>query len=205
MERSSSRVANRGSRFINITWVLAIVVAFFAVENILVDPWLKSRWHRFPSLVPEPLSPAWFVDFIMMGILCSLLVVCQILVILDRSLPRLKKWGIACATLCVLLLCTWWFFFTVGQSFPFSVQYKGRKQAVTLNWNPSISVVDGYNVYRRALLGGPYVKINKDHVKGLTYVDREVESGVKYYYVVRAVGKDGVESWDSNEASAAVP
>ncbi len=74
-----------------------------------------------------------------------------------------------------------------------------------MNWNPSISVVDGYNVYRRALLGGPYVKINKDHVKGLTYVDREVESGVKYYYVVRAVGKDGVESWDSNEASAAVP
>lgn len=66
-------------------------------------------------------------------------------------------------------------------------------------------MVDGYNVYRRASAGGSYVKINKDYVKGLTYVDRAVETGTEYYYVVRAVGKDGVESRDSNEASAAVP
>ena len=66
-------------------------------------------------------------------------------------------------------------------------------------------MVDGYNVYRSVSEGGSYIKINKDRVKGLTYVDREVESGVRYCYVVRAVGEDGVESRDSNEASAAVP
>lgn len=205
MDRRSSRAAKPGSRLIKIAWVLASPVAFFAVENILVDPWLKSRWQRFPSLVPEPLSPAWFIAFAIMGILCSLLVVCQILVMLDQSLPRLKKWGMACVSLCVLLMCTWWFLFTVGESFTSSAQHKGRKHAVTLNWSPSISVVDGYNVYRSVSDGGSYIKINKDRVKGLTYVDREVENGVKYYYVVRAVGEYGVESLDSNKASAAVP
>jgi hypothetical protein len=175
------------------------------MENILVDPWLKSRLHRFPSLVPKSLSPAWFIAFTMMGILCSLLVVCQVLVMLDRSLPRLKKWGMACASLCALLLCTWWLFFTAGKSFTSLARHTERKCTVTLNWNPSTSVVDGYNVYRSVSVGESYIKINQGPVKGLTYGDREVESGVKYYYVVRAVGKDGAESPNSNEASAAVP
>ena len=205
MDRSSSRAANPSTRLIRIAWVLVSPVVFVAVENILIDPWLRSRWHRFPSLVPELLSPAWFIAFATMGILCSLLVVCQILMMLDRSLPRLKKWGMACACLCALFLCTWWFFFTIGESPTYLVPHKWRKQTVTLSWNPSTSVVDGYNVYRGVSTGGPYIKINKDRVTGLTYVDREVESGSKYYYVVRAVSKDGVESRDSNESPAAVP
>ncbi len=37
-------------------------------------------------------------------------------------------------------------------------------------------------------------------MKGLTYANREVESGIRYYYVVRAVDEDGGESRDSDEA-----
>jgi fibronectin type 3 domain-containing protein len=74
-----------------------------------------------------------------------------------------------------------------------------------LKWNASTSAVDGYNVYRSLSPGGPYVRINKDRVRELSFVDRNVEKGMKYYYVARAVDSGGNESRDSNEAFAAVP
>jgi hypothetical protein len=48
------------------------------------------------------------------------------------------------------------------------------------------------------------VKINRDLVRGLSFVDRHVESGVKYYYVTRAVDSTGHESRNSNQSFAVV-
>jgi hypothetical protein len=79
-----------------------------------------------------------------------------------------------------------------------------RRHTVLLKWNASTSKdVVGYNVYRRALPNGSYTKINADLVKGTTFVDRYVESGRKYSYVVKAVAH-GEESVDSNTADADV-
>ena len=76
---------------------------------------------------------------------------------------------------------------------------------VGLLWDPSISVVDGYNVYRSTVSGGPYTKINATLVPQTTFADDTVQAGVTYFYVVVAVDAGGVRSQDSNEAQASIP
>ena len=77
--------------------------------------------------------------------------------------------------------------------------------SVSLNWNPSISVVSGYNVYRSTTSGGGYVKLNASPVSVLNYTDTAVVSGTTYFYVVTAVGVNGTESPFSNQAIAVIP
>lgn len=74
-----------------------------------------------------------------------------------------------------------------------------------LNWTASTSVVVGYNVYRAAVSGGPYSKLNASLVTAETYVDSSVLAGQTYFYVVTAVDSSGVESVFSNEATATIP
>ncbi len=74
---------------------------------------------------------------------------------------------------------------------------------VTLAWTASTDAGASYNVYRAAATGGPYTKINSLPVSGTTYVDTTVAVGTAYYYVARSV-LNGVESINSNEASATV-
>jgi fibronectin type 3 domain-containing protein len=76
---------------------------------------------------------------------------------------------------------------------------------VTLTWKASKSRVKGYNVYRGTKSGGPYLRINPDLVQGLSYRDQEVKSGTTYYYVIRAVDADGLESVNSSKITAKVP
>ncbi len=77
---------------------------------------------------------------------------------------------------------------------------------VELAWDASQSVsVVGYNVYRSEQDGGPYARLNAALIPDLTYDDETVEKGLTYYYVVRAVDKNGRESVDSNQATAVVP
>lgn len=102
---------------------------------------------------------------------------------------------------------------------------------VTLNWNAPLSskrptslsatqnqarrktgtakaklkvTLDGYNVYRSTTTGGPYQKINPSLVTGTTYTDSGVVAGSKYFYVATSVAT-GLESLNSNEASATIP
>ena len=77
--------------------------------------------------------------------------------------------------------------------------------SVTLNWNPSASSVSGYHVYRGGASGGPYSRISSAVVTTLNYSDSSVLSGGSYFYVVTAVGTDGLESPFSNEVSADIP
>ena len=75
---------------------------------------------------------------------------------------------------------------------------------VLLTWNPSSSIIKGYNVYRGVHPGGPYSRI-ADLVPGNAYNDAWVSSGQVYYYVVTAVALNSAESGYSNEVLAAVP
>ena len=75
-------------------------------------------------------------------------------------------------------------------------------QSVTLQWQPSLSNgVVGYNLYRSQVQGSGYQKINSQLIAATSFTDNNVEPGVNYYYVCRAVTADGVESDNSNEAS----
>ncbi len=78
--------------------------------------------------------------------------------------------------------------------------------SVTLHWNASVSPnVVGYNAYRSQVSGGPYDKINTDLIPLVSYLDKGVQSGSTYYYVVTAVDSDGKESGYSGEAQVNVP
>jgi hypothetical protein len=77
--------------------------------------------------------------------------------------------------------------------------------SVVLTWTASTSAVVGYNVYRSTTSGGPYTLITGSPVGGITFTDTSVQAGVTYFYVVTAVDGNGVESVNSNEASATIP
>jgi fibronectin type 3 domain-containing protein len=84
---------------------------------------------------------------------------------------------------------------------------QAAQPSVTLSWSASTSSsVAGYNVYRSTVSGGPYTTLlNGSLVTGLTFTDTNVQAGATYYYVVVAVNSNGVESSDSNQASATIP
>ena len=84
-------------------------------------------------------------------------------------------------------------------------QSSGKTHSATLTWKASTSKVAGYNVYRSTESGKNYQKINSSLVRGLTYRDNKVVSGVTYYYVTRAVDAQGHESVNSNETSVSIP
>jgi fibronectin type 3 domain-containing protein len=76
---------------------------------------------------------------------------------------------------------------------------------VELSWNPTSSVVTGYNLYRSTQSGGPYARLNSSVLSSTSYNDSNIVSGTTYYYVSTSVNADNEESTYSNEASAAIP
>lgn len=78
---------------------------------------------------------------------------------------------------------------------------------VILNWGASPSSgVMGYDVYRGTASGGESTTpLNSTPIEGTTYVDDTVTPGTTYYYILRSIGPNGVESAPSNEATATVP
>ena len=79
------------------------------------------------------------------------------------------------------------------------------KHTVTLSWEPSISTVVGYNVYRGSVSGGPYSRLNPSLDSFTSYADHSVLSGKTYYYVVTALDDTNIESAFSNQASVTIP
>ena len=79
---------------------------------------------------------------------------------------------------------------------------------VVLTWTANgTSGLMGYNVYRGTTSGGESsTALNSTPINATTLTDTNVTAGASYYYVVKAVGSDGVtQSASSNEASATVP
>jgi len=192
------------SRVLLITWLLAVGLALYLVENLWVDRWIRARFASLPSLVPEALTPAWFVMFGLGGIVCVVLVVCLVLV---ARHGRISLRGKVCTGIAVVGACVLWgvWFSATNGTTPAAAAGQ-HKHSVTLTWKASTSTVAGYNVYRSTVKGRDYVKINVALVTGQTsYKDETVQSGTTYYYVTRAVDAKGKESADSNVTTVVVP
>jgi uncharacterized protein YjbI with pentapeptide repeats len=77
--------------------------------------------------------------------------------------------------------------------------------AVALAWSASTSAVVGYNVYRAAVQGGPFTKLNSVPVNATTFTDSNgITPGKTYFYVVTSVDSGNVESAYSNEVSLSI-
>lgn len=70
---------------------------------------------------------------------------------------------------------------------------------VELTW-PTLNNATSYTVKRSTTLGGPYTPI-ATNISSTSYTDADVINGTTYYYIVSVI-KDGIEIWNSNEASA---
>lgn len=199
------RRQSRALSSLSLIWVLASILALFTAENIWIDPWMKSKSRDVPSLVPEPLSGVWFLALLVIGLICLFLIVAQVFVAKDRGIPVYKRMGTGSATLIALVLCVLWVRVTSGMSSAPAFGQGSKDHFVTLTWNASKSAVKGYNVYRGTHPGGPYLRINSELVRELTYKDEDVQSGTTYYYVTRAVNADSTESANSEEITARIP
>jgi len=197
----AGKEARAGSALLIVACGLAAALVIFTTENLWLDRLFRARWHRLPSLVPEQGSTVWMVTFFAIGMSCLLLTVCQVFVIRIRGLKGLEVWGTMILAGLAMLFSVAWFRATGMDA---ATAPAASPHTVTLKWNASISVVDGYNVYRRVLPNGSVEKINGDPVPGLSFVDSHVASGVRYSYTVRA-SAHGQESVDCAPAEADVP
>jgi hypothetical protein len=74
--------------------------------------------------------------------------------------------------------------------------------AAVLNWTASTDVVDGYNVLRSQVSGGPYTKLNTAIVVGTTFTDVGPFPNLgPFFYVAQSVHGTTVSPF-SNETPA---
>jgi len=81
------------------------------------------------------------------------------------------------------------------------------QHSVDVAWNASTSAgLQGYNVYRGTISGGPYTKISATlSPTTLLFTDSTPISGRQYFYVVTAVNTTGTESAASTEVAVTIP
>ena len=79
--------------------------------------------------------------------------------------------------------------------------------SVDIAWDPSTSsTLQGYNVYRGTVSGGPYSKISPTLATStLLFTDTTPVSGKQYFYVVTALNTSGAESSASSEVAVSIP
>jgi hypothetical protein len=87
---------------------------------------------------------------------------------------------------------------------PSDVKLVPASCAIRLSWEPPPREVRGYFVYRRCAGQGNFEQLTTDPVSHPDYADSQVETDVRYQYVVRAVGRRGAlsETTDPIEAVA---
>jgi len=199
-----------GSPIARVAWVAGAVVCLFATENVWIDPWVARRFHhRLPSLVPDPLGGLWYLALMAVGILLILTVLSLALLVRDRGIGGSKKLVTAVLVLGTAALGGKWFLATGGtallrQGAPAPQRVQPRR-TVTLRWKASTTKGVRYNVYRGKAMGVHPDKLNPEPIEGLTFADSTAESGMHYYYVVRAVDAAGHESLDSSETYVEIP
>jgi fibronectin type 3 domain-containing protein len=82
---------------------------------------------------------------------------------------------------------------------PTGLQAEATATSIRLTWNVTNGALN-YNVKRSTTAGGPYeIKAN---VAATTYTDTQVQAGITYYYVVSAVGTDGLQGPNSSQVFA---
>ena len=79
--------------------------------------------------------------------------------------------------------------------------------SVDIAWDASTSAtLQGYNVYRSTVSGGPYSKISPTVAAStLLFTDTTPVSGKQYFYVVTSVDSSGVESAASTQVAVTIP
>lgn len=79
--------------------------------------------------------------------------------------------------------------------------------SVDVAWDPSTSAtLQGYNVYRSTVSGGPYTKLSPTLATStLLFTDTTPVSGKQYFYVVTAVDTTGAESSASAQVAVTIP
>lgn len=79
--------------------------------------------------------------------------------------------------------------------------------SVDVTWAASTSTpLQGYNVYRSTVSGGPYTKLSATlSPTTLLFTDTTPLSGKQYFYVVTALNTSGAESSASSEVAVAIP
>jgi hypothetical protein len=79
--------------------------------------------------------------------------------------------------------------------------------SVDVSWAASTSSpLQGYNVYRSTVSGGPYTKLSTTlSPTTLLFTDTSPVSGKQYFYVVTAINTSGTESAASTEVTVTIP
>jgi hypothetical protein len=104
----------RKSLTLSLTWLLTTALFVVTVENIWLDPWLRSRFPDFPSLAPQPPSAFWIITFAAIGIVCVVLMVGQVLLMRRAGVSRNAKIIAGVSVVVALLLSVTWFLVTSG-------------------------------------------------------------------------------------------
>jgi hypothetical protein len=84
----------------------------------------------------------------------------------------------------------------IAPATPLNLEFDSTPTDITLFWDPNGEIdLAGYNVYRSAVLGGPYTKASFEVLRnGSRYVDAGLSLGSTFFYKVSAVDLSGNES-----------
>lgn len=204
MASTSFQPPMRKSLTLSLTWLLTSVLFAVTIENIWLDPWLKSRFPDFPSLAPQPPSVLWIATFAAIGIVCVVLMVGQVLLMRRAGVSRNSKIVAGVSVIMALLLSVTWFLVTSGiTAAPRVLSYR-PPHSVKLTWVASTTPGVTYNIYRRNEITGDYEQLNTIPISGLTFTDPHPANGATYTYFATAA-KGTSESARSNPAPATIP
>jgi hypothetical protein len=204
MASTSFQPPMRKSLTLSLTWLLTSVLFAVTIENIWLDPWLKSRFPDFPSLAPQPPSVLWIATFAAIGIVCVVLMVGQVLLMRRAGVSRNSKIIAGVSVILALLLSVTWFLVTSGiTAAPRVLSYR-PPHSVKLTWVASTTPGVTYNIYRRNETTGDYEQLNTIPISGLTFTDPHPANGATYTYFATAA-KGTSESARSNPAPATIP
>src|ERR1700751_164541 len=156
MASTSFQPPMRKSLTLSLTWLLTSILFAVTIENIWLDPWLKSRFPDFPSLAPQPPSILWLATFAAIGIVCVVLMVGQVLLMRRAGLARNAKIVAGVSVILALVLSVTWFLVTSGITAAPRLLFYRPAHSVKLTWTASTTPDVTYNIYRRNDSTGKY-------------------------------------------------
>jgi len=203
-------MARPNDAILKISWLLSAAICAFTADNLWIDPWLQRKsHHKLPSFVPDALGGPWFLILSVLIITVILLVVFQMLLMRNATLPKRTKVVTGILVTAATLLSGAWFVATSGTTLvtrsAVSEAGEAQKRSVVLRWQASTTPNVQYNIYRGPFWGIHPDKLNATPIDGTTFTDATAVSGQTYWYVVRAVNAKGEEGRESNETSVSVP
>ena len=194
----------RKSLTLSLTWLLTTALFAVTIENVWLDPWLRSHFPDFPSLTPQPPSAFWILTFAAIGIVCVVLMVGQVLLMRRAGVSRNAKIAAGVSVIIAVLLSVTWFLVTSGVTAAPRLLMSRPPHTVKLTWVASTTPGVTYNIYRVTESTGKLEKLNTKPISGLTFTDPHPVNGEKYTYYATSVAGNA-ESARSNPARAAIP